>query len=133
MRAGWLFRRCKWTHNHFLSIQYNPQAKRSWFGPKCPIMVKQKTSPLAILARRIYHNKRLFGKLRTERLTSPEAPRGQAQSISRAKLPDSSIMDCPAPAREQSDAHADDPADSAGQSTHGQRYQPRLGTCSQML
>jgi hypothetical protein len=49
---------------------------------------------------------------------------GQPQTSSRAKLLDSSIADCPAPAREQSGAHADGPADSVGQSNHGHRRQP---------
>jgi hypothetical protein len=49
---------------------------------------------------------------------------GQAQSSSRAKLPDSSITDCPTPASGRSGAHADGPVDSAGQSAHGQRCQP---------
>jgi hypothetical protein len=49
---------------------------------------------------------------------------GRAQSIGRAKLPDSSIADGPAHARGQSGAHADGLAYSAGQSAHGQRHQP---------
>jgi hypothetical protein len=40
----------------------------------------------------------------------------QAQLSSRAWLPESSITDCPAPARGRSNAHAHSPADSAGQS-----------------
>jgi hypothetical protein len=38
---------------------------------------------------------------------------GQAQSSNRAKLPNSSIADCPAPTRGWSGAHADYPTDSA--------------------
>jgi hypothetical protein len=49
---------------------------------------------------------------------------GQAQPSSRAKLIDSSIADCPTLGCEQSGAHADSLADSAGQSAHGQRHQP---------
>jgi hypothetical protein len=33
-------------------------------------------------------------------------------------------VDCPAPARGRSNAHADGPANQTGQSTHGQRHQP---------
>jgi hypothetical protein len=44
---------------------------------------------------------------------------GQAQSSSRAKLPDSSIAGCPTPTRGRSGAHADYPTDSSGQSAHG--------------
>jgi hypothetical protein len=49
---------------------------------------------------------------------------GQAQPSSRAKLLDSSIADCPAPGCGRSGAHADGPADSARQSTHGHKRQP---------
>jgi hypothetical protein len=49
---------------------------------------------------------------------------GQAQPSNRAKLLDSSITDCSAPARRRSGAHADSPADSAGQSAHGHMHQP---------
>jgi hypothetical protein len=38
-------------------------------------------SSLAILARQIYHKKRLLRRLRTERLTSSEAPRGRLNKI----------------------------------------------------
>jgi hypothetical protein len=50
--------------------------------------------------------------------------RGQAQTSSRAKLPDSSITDGPAPTRGRSGALTDGPADSAGQSTYGYRHRP---------
>ena len=42
--------------------------------------------------------------------------RGQAQLSSRAKVPASSITDCPAP--------TDGPANQAGQSAHGHRHRP---------
>jgi hypothetical protein len=41
-----------------------------------------------------------------------EGTRGQAKPSSRAKLLDSSIVDCPAPRCGRSGAHADGPADS---------------------
>jgi hypothetical protein len=50
--------------------------------------------------------------------------RGQAQSSSRAKLPDSTIADGLALARGWSGAHTNGLADSAGQSAHVQRRQP---------
>ena len=49
---------------------------------------------------------------------------GLAQPSSRAKLFDSSIVDCPAPRCARSGAHADSFPNSAGQSAHGQRRQP---------
>jgi hypothetical protein len=49
---------------------------------------------------------------------------GQAQSSSRAKLPDLSITDCPTPTCGRSGAHANGSSDSIGQSVHGQRRQP---------
>jgi hypothetical protein len=48
--------------------------------------------------------------------------RGQAQLSTRARLADSSIMDCPTPARGRSGDHADGSADLSGQSV--QRHQP---------
>jgi hypothetical protein len=102
-----------WTHNHFLSIQYNPHAKRSRFSPKRTIKAKAKTSSLVILARQIYHKKRLLGRLRTRRLTSPEAPGGQTQLRSQARQPDPSIADGPAPMCGRSGAQTDSLADLA--------------------
>jgi hypothetical protein len=49
---------------------------------------------------------------------------GQAQLSSRAKLPNSSIMDCLSPRRGLSGAHVDSPSDSVGQSAHSQRRWP---------
>jgi hypothetical protein len=49
---------------------------------------------------------------------------GQAQSSSRAKLPDSGIMDGPTPARGRSGAKTDGPTDLDRQSAHGQRHRP---------
>jgi hypothetical protein len=49
---------------------------------------------------------------------------GQAQLSSQARLPDSSIADCPTPARGWSGAHTDGLIDSDGQFIHGQRRQP---------
>jgi hypothetical protein len=49
---------------------------------------------------------------------------GQAQLSSQGWLPDSSIVDGPAPARGRSDAQTDSPADSARQSAHTQGRQP---------
>jgi hypothetical protein len=46
---------------------------------------------------------------------------GHAQPSSRAKLPDSSITDCPAPVCGRFGTHVDGLADSAEQSAHGQR------------
>jgi hypothetical protein len=77
----------------------------------------------------------IIGHLRTSNISQEEIARkapdrktnksggtgGQPQTSSRAKLLDSCIADCPAPAREQSGAHADGPADSVGQSNHGHR------------
>jgi hypothetical protein len=63
-----------------------------------------------------------IGRKTLDRKTNKsEGAGGYAQSSSRAKLPDSSIADGPAPARGRSSAQTDSPADSAGQSTHGQR------------
>ena len=53
-----------------------------------------------------------------------EGDEEQAQLSSRAWIPNSSIADGPAPARGQFGAHAHSPADSSGQSAHGQRRQP---------
>jgi hypothetical protein len=52
------------------------------------------------------------------------ATEGQAQPSSRAKLLDSSITDCPVPWCGRYGAHANGPADSAGQFAHGHRRQP---------
>jgi hypothetical protein len=49
---------------------------------------------------------------------------GQAQSRSQAKVPALNIVNCLAPARGRSEAHADGPANPAGQSAHGQRHGP---------
>jgi hypothetical protein len=73
------------------------------------------TSLLAILARPIYHKKRLLRKLRIEILTSLEALGGKlnrATEQSSLTRGDSSIMNCPTPTRGWSGAHADGPADS---------------------
>jgi hypothetical protein len=48
----------------------------------------------------------------------------QAKPSRQAKLLNSSIVDCPAPAHIRSGAHADGLANSAGQSAHDQRRQP---------
>jgi hypothetical protein len=56
--------------------------------------------------------------------TNKSGGTGQAQPSSRAKLLDSSIADCPTLPHRRSGAHADGPADSAGQSAHDHRRQP---------
>jgi hypothetical protein len=49
-------------------------SKKVLVRPKWLIKANAKTLLLVILERQIYHKERLFGKLRTGRLTSPEAP-----------------------------------------------------------
>jgi hypothetical protein len=90
----------------------------SWFGRKWPIKAKQKNIIIGDPRTLNISKGGLLEKLQTERLTSPQAPGGR---LNRARVSDSSIADCPAPARERSDAHTDGPADPAKQSAHSQR------------
>jgi hypothetical protein len=54
-----------------------PTRKKVLVQPEVADKGKERTSSLAILARQIYHKKRLLGMLRTETLTSPEALGGR--------------------------------------------------------
>jgi hypothetical protein len=58
----------------FLINTIEPITKKFWFGRKWPIKARAKAMSLVILTRQTYRKEGLFGRLRTRRLTSLEAP-----------------------------------------------------------
>jgi hypothetical protein len=77
---------------------------------------------LAILARQIYH-KKIARKALNKKTNKSGGAGGQTQLRSRARQPDPSIADGLTPTCGRSGAQTDGLADSARQSTHGQRRQ----------
>jgi hypothetical protein len=72
----------------------------------------------------IVSQKEIARKASDGKAKKSEGAEGQTQLRSRARQPDLSIADSPAPTCGQSGAHKDSPAGSARQSAHGQRRQP---------
>jgi hypothetical protein len=54
-----------------------PTSKKVLVQPEWPIKARAKASLLVIITRQTYRKEGLLGRLRTRRLTSPEAPRGR--------------------------------------------------------
>jgi hypothetical protein len=123
MRADCLFKRYRW--NTTISCQYNrTPSKRVLDRPEVADKDKDKNIVIGDPHTSNISQEEIARKAPHRRTNKSGGARGHAQSSSQAKLPDSSIADYPTPLCGRFGAHTDGPADSAGQSAHGQRRQP---------
>jgi hypothetical protein len=110
-----------------ISCQYNRASKKKGFGstgsPEVTDKGKGKNIVIGNPPTSNILQEGIARKALDRNANKSRGARGQAQWSSQANLLDSSIANCPAPARGWSGAHANGLADSAGQSAHSQRRQ----------